>query len=209
MDQLILELTAPPAPTLENFVAGRNAEALAALRALAQGRSTAPVVYLWGEPGCGRSHLLCATRIAHGNAALQAPMAPLTVADDVENLDGTGQHALFNAALTALSGNGLVLASGAQPPAVLALREDLRSRLGAGLIYRISSLADDDKLAALRARAIHLGFELSDDVGIYLLRHVPRDLPTLLRTLDALDRLSVKLKRAVTLPLVRECLDAK
>ena len=206
MDQLILELTAPPAPSFQNFVVGRNAEVLAALTALAQGVAPAPVVYVWGEAGCGRSHLLSATRDAHAETARHEPIAFLRVVDDVESLDSTAQGSLFQATFEALSGSGLVLASGAVPPASLTLRDDLRSRLGAGLVYRVLPLSDEEKLAAVHARARHLGFELPEDVGLYLLRHAPRDLPTLLRTLDALDRLSAKLKRAITLSLVRECL---
>ena len=45
----------PLTPSLDNFVVGRNAEALAALRAVAAGQGE-PFVYLWGEAGSGRSH---------------------------------------------------------------------------------------------------------------------------------------------------------
>ncbi|MFN0313798.1 MAG: HdaA/DnaA family protein [Burkholderiales bacterium] len=200
MDQLILELTAPPESTLENFVAGRNAEAVQALRTLATGQASPGVIYLWGEPGCGRSHLLMAVMRASRTAAL-------TVVDEVENLTHAQAEALFPVARDALAGTGYLLASGDLPPASLALREDLRSRLGAGMVYRLWPLSDDEKLAALYARARHLGFELPSDAGAYLLRHSPRDMPTLLSTLDALDRLSVKLQRSVTLPLLRQCLD--
>jgi DnaA-homolog protein len=200
MDQLILDLSAPPEPTLENFVAGRNAEAVQALHVLASGQGSPGVIYLWGEPGCGRSHLLNATMRASRTSSL-------TVVDGVEILTPTQAEALFPVARDALAGTGSLLASGDLPPASLALREDLRSRLGAGLVYRLWPLSDDEKLAALHARAHYLGFELPLDAGAYLLRHSPRDMPTLLSTLDALDRLSVKLQRSVTLPLVRQCLD--
>ncbi len=206
MDQLILDLSEPPAPTFDNFVMGRNAELVETLRTLAQGHNTHRLVYLWGESGCGRSHLLHAAAAASASFRLPIGQNALRVVDDVEELDAAGAHSLFKDALAALAGEGYVLASGNLPPASLTLREDLRSRLGAGLVFRVLPLSDDEKLAALRARAVHLGFELPVDVGAYLLRHSPRDMPTLLRTLDALDRMSVKLRRAVTLPLVRACL---
>src|SRR5512143_288018 len=44
--QLTLDLVRPLTPSLDNFVVGRNAEALAGLRALAQARGE-PFVYLW------------------------------------------------------------------------------------------------------------------------------------------------------------------
>ena len=61
MRQLVLEIAPPRAPTLDNFVAGDNAELLAHLRAMAGGASAESMVYLWGDAGCGRSHLLQAT----------------------------------------------------------------------------------------------------------------------------------------------------
>lgn len=200
MDQLILELSVAPEPTLENFVVGRNTEAVQALRALASGEACSRVIYLWGESGCGRSHLLKATLSASRTAAL-------TVVDGIETLTRAQAEALFPVARDALAGTGFLLASGDIPPASLELREDLRSRLGAGLVYRLWPLSDGEKLAALRARAHHLGFELPPDAGTYLLRHCPRDMAALLSTLDALDRLSVKLQRSITLPLLRQCLD--
>ena len=55
-EQLVLELTDPPAPTLANYFAGRNGAALAAVQAALSG--TERFVYLWGAPGAGKTHLL-------------------------------------------------------------------------------------------------------------------------------------------------------
>jgi DnaA-homolog protein len=57
MKQLLLAFTHPP-PTFDNFVAARNAELLAALRAFAAGETPERVLYVWGEPGAGKTHLL-------------------------------------------------------------------------------------------------------------------------------------------------------
>src|ERR1043166_4517595 len=68
MRQLALEVTLPPAPTLDNFVPGRNRELVVALYALANGASTERFTYVWGERGSGRSHLLRAVAsAARGN----------------------------------------------------------------------------------------------------------------------------------------------
>ena len=69
--QFTLDLFALPRPTLDNFVPGANAAALAALRDLLAGRGP-PFVHLWGPPGSGRSHLLAAVRHAAGSAAPDA-----------------------------------------------------------------------------------------------------------------------------------------
>jgi len=58
MQQLLLQLAPPAAPTLDNYVPGRNGAALQALRDIARGAGAERFVYLWGEPGSGRTHLL-------------------------------------------------------------------------------------------------------------------------------------------------------
>jgi len=197
-DQLILELAPPAPPTLDNFVVGANAAAIAALRAAAQGAEG--VVYLWGEPGCGKSHLLDATRRAAGERLL--------VLDDVDALDAAAQVRAFEAFNRARGESHPVVAAGSAPPAQLALREDLRTRLGSGLVFQVHPLSDDEKAAALRSQAASRGIALPDEVAAYLLRHLPRSLAMQLAVLDALDRYSLAQKRAVTLPLVREALAA-
>lgn len=195
--QRALPLSAPPEPTLENFVAGSNGELLERLRELAAGHSRESVIYLWGAPGSGRSHLL---------AACARP--GVTVADDVEALDDTGQQALFNAINRTREEGGTVLAAGTAPPAQLALREDLRSRLGWGLVYEVKPLTDAERAVYLRAEAARRGLRLNDEVVWYLLTHVRRDMPSLGALLEQLDRASLEQHRPVTLPLVREALKA-
>ena len=191
--QLALPISSPPEPTLENFVTGANAELLARLRALAAGELAESVLYLWGEPGSGRSHLLAASA-----------RPGLVVADDVERLDEAGQIALFNAINAARDAGGTVLAAGNAPPAQLALREDLKSRLAWGLVYQVKPLTDAEKALTLHGEAARRGLKLSDEVVWYLLTHVRRDLHSLTGLLDRLDRTSLEQRRAITLPLVRE-----
>ena len=200
MHQLVLDISAPAAPDFDNFVAGPNAEALASVRRFAGGELGDAVLYLWGEPGSGRSHLL--------RAASQANPG-LVVADDVEALDEPAQQRLFNAINAARQGDSPVLAAGSQPPAQLALREDLRTRLGWGLVYQLKLLSDADKARHLHAQAARRGLRLPEEVVGYLLTRLPRDLASLNCVLDALDRYSLSAKRPVTLPLVREALERK
>ncbi|HSH06300.1 MAG TPA: DnaA/Hda family protein [Burkholderiales bacterium] len=199
MQQLPLEITRPPEPTLDNFIPGANAEALARVWALVDGAPGECVVYLWGAAGTGRSHLLQAARRAAGQRKL------VTV-DDVERLDAAGQQALFNAINAVREGGGAVLAAGNAPPAQLALRADLASRLGWGLVYQLHPLTDAHKAAWLRAEAARRGLALEDGVIDYVLSRLPRDLPSLATLLERLDRFALARKRAITLPLVREFL---
>jgi DnaA-homolog protein len=197
MRQLPLPISAAAQPSLDNYVAGANAEALQRVRSLAAGRLKEAIVYLWGEPGSGRSHLLHAA--AGANPAL-------VTADDVDRLDAAAQQALFIAINTARDGGPAVLAAGNTPPAGLALREDLRTRLGWGLVYHLKPLTDAEKALYLRSEASRRGLRLTDEVVWYLLNHLPRDLASLRAVLDRLDRHSLAEQRAVTLPLVRDTL---
>lgn len=198
--QLPLEISPPAEPTLANFIAGANAEALERVRALAAGTLHEAIVYLWGEPGSGRSHLLRAA--ARANPAL-------VVVDDVQAIDAAAQQALFVAINAAREGQAGVLASGNAPPAGLALREDLRTRLGWGLVYQLKPLGDAQKAVHLRMEAGRRGLRLSDEVVWYMLHHLPRDVASLNTVLDRLDRHSLARQRPVTLPLVREALSNK
>jgi DnaA family protein len=195
--QLPLEMSSPAQPAFENFIVGNNAEALAGVRALAEGTLAEPIVYLWGEPASGRSHLL--------RAAARVQPA-LIIADDVSRLDADAQHALFVAINQAREGRSAVLAAGDVPPARLSMREDLRSRLGWGLVYQLRPLSDEDKTVHLRAEAARRGFSLSDEVVAYLLARLPRDLSSLNRVIELLDRHSLARQRPLTVPLVREAL---
>ncbi len=196
MDQLPLEIP-PPEPAFDNFLPGANAEALERVRALAQGTLREAVVYLWGAPGCGRSHLLRA-------AARVNPH--LVVADDVETLDADAQQALFNAINAARDGRGAVLAAGQAPPARLALRDDLRTRLAWGLVYQLQPLSEAEKAQHLREEAARRGLQMPDEVVGYLLTRLPRDLYSLKSILDILDRHSLARQRPLTIPLVKEAL---
>lgn len=197
MQQLPLGISAPAEPAFDNFVAGRNAEALARVRELARGSLPERIVYLWGEPGSGRTHLLRAA--ARSDAAL-------VVVDDVHLLDAAGQHALFVAINEARDSGPGVLAAGDGPPAKLVLREDLRTRLAWGLVYQLVPLGDEDKARHLKAVAATRGLQLSDDIVAYLLTRLPRDMASLQSIMEVLDRYSLMRKRPLTLPLVREAL---
>src|SRR5690625_689264 len=165
--QLVLDISPAAEPTFDNFVPGANQAALAAVAELAPGRA----LYLWGDAGAGRSHLLRAAVGAHAHAlyipATEAgataydphsrePLPPLLAVDDVHRLDTEGQQwlfALYNRwrAAAASREAGCLLLSGNQAPLQLAVREDLRTRLGWDLVYRLQVLSDDDKRAALLA----------------------------------------------------------
>ncbi|MFA5243449.1 MAG: DnaA regulatory inactivator Hda [Sulfuricella sp.] len=219
MKQLLLEISPVFAPTLDNFVIGRNAELMQALRQLLSGSARERAIYLWGEAGSGRSHLLHglvaaareaglpAMRVTAGEAIPVQPGAGALVAvDDVERLGAAEQISLFNLYNDLREDGGFFVASGPCPPARLNVRPDLATRLGWGLVYQVQGLNDVEKAQALQEHARARGFALPQEVLDYLLRHWRRDLPSLMAVLDALDRITLEQQRPVTVPLLRQLL---
>jgi DnaA-homolog protein len=201
MQQLLLELAPPPPPTLESFFPGKNGAALKALReALAEGER---FVFLWGPGGSGKTHLLRAFSEAAAAASREA-----VAVDDVARLGEAEQVALFDLCNRLRASKGALAASAEAPPAQLALRPDLRSRLASGIVLQLHPLSDADKAAALSAHAAGRGMSLDRELIAYLLSHFDRDMGTQIALLDALDRHSLQRKRPITLPLLKEALSS-
>lgn len=213
----MLDIAPDRAPTLDNFVVGRNVELLSALRHALDGNSNERIFYLWGETGCGKSHLLQAA-VSHARSAGQAAIclcravpeaAQVVAVDDVESLDEVAQIELFALYNRQRENGGVLLISGTQSPVHLRLRDDLRTRLAWGLVYQVQALNDAEKLHALEQHAQVRGFSLPREVTQYLLRHGRRDLPSLLAVLDALDERCLCLKRQPTVPILKEVMGKK
>ncbi|HZQ62912.1 MAG TPA: DnaA regulatory inactivator Hda [Casimicrobiaceae bacterium] len=219
-EQLVFELAHPEPPSFANFLPGSNHEAIEALARIANGTLPETGLVIWGASGAGKSHLLRATVAAcaaRGRSALhvaeprqlddvdprELASTSLVVVDDVDAAGDSTQARLFTLYNAARAGGRHVLLASRVPPASLHVREDLRTRLGWGLVYEIVPLADADKPAALIAYARQRGFNLAPEVVRYLLVHGRRDMTTLLATLAALDRHSLATKRAVTVAMLR------
>ena len=217
MKQIPLAIGPEAARTFENFLPGPNADALGHLQALGAG---APPVYLWGPPGSGKSHLLHAAveraqqqgeSAAWFEAAVPTPwQAPercdWIVIDDCHALDEAQQQAAFALFVDHAAQGAVVLAAGSVPPVDLAVREDLRTRLGWGHVFALEPLAEPEVRSALRREADRRGTFLSDEVMDYLLTRFARDLKHLMARLDRLDEFSLSTKRAITVPLLKQML---
>jgi len=191
-------------------------------------------IYWWGPEGSGRSHLLEAIEHAAEHSGLELfslnPDEPVSwvrleekvlvltqndapsviTVDDVDRLDERLVGALFRILNEVQASKNIhIFMAGNAAPSNLTLREDLRTRLGWGLIFQTQLLNDDEKILALEQAAKARGLVLSPDVLPWLLNRFYRDMPNLMALIDALDAYSLETKRAVTLPLVRELLQPK
>jgi DnaA family protein len=223
MRQLLLDLPAEKPQTLESFVVGAHAELTQLLQRIAHGQANGldeRFVYIWGEAGSGKTHLLQA--LAAAPNALYVPGeleedaaidvlnyrtgTTLYLIDDCDQLKPEAQIAAFALFNQVREQGGCMVTAGKVAPAALTLREDLRTRLGWGLIYQLHGLSDAEKIEALTHAATARGLTLSPGVLPYLITHFARDMRSLSALLDALYQYSLETKRPITLPLLRELL---
>lgn len=211
MQQLLLDIRPLAKPTLDNFIPGPNRELLDHLKHWLKGKSAETALYIWGPPGSGKSHLLNALASETGGMFWNAsgdtpPDVRLFALDDVESLSEPSQVAAFDAFNRARAAGQLWVAAGQNAPAGLNVREDLRTRLGWGLVYRLYPLSDEDMQTALAKHARDRGFDLDPAIASWLLTRASRDLGRLLQIVEALDRYSLQTQRRITLPLLKEIL---
>jgi len=134
------------------------------------------------------------------------PPGPVLVVDDVDRLSADAQVRLFDAINRGRTEGWKMLFAGPLPPARLALRGELTSRLAQGLVLQLQHLSDADKVAAMIDYASRSGFALPAEVAEYLLRHGRRDLGTLLAVVQVIDEVSLRDRRPVSVRLAHDVL---
>lgn len=221
--QLPLSLRAPPDQRLDAFLGAPVVRD--AVRAAARGESR-DWLFLAGPAGSGKSHLLlaaCAEAASAGRRAAYLPLAAfagrlgealaqqegfdLVCLDGVDAIAGhaADEEALFHFHNRARAGGGVVLYAARGNPAALGITlPDLVTRLGQCVRLTLEPLDEAGRRTVLRERAARRGLELDDAVLDYLLRRVDRDLASLTRLLDTLDRASLAAQRRITIPFLRQ-----
>jgi len=220
MRQLPLGVSLRANAVFANFARGANAEIVAAL----EGEGSDPV-WLWGSRGCGKTHLLQAVCAAASGPAAYFPLSDRSVPPAallglascrVICLDDAGAAAgdlaweralfgLFNEAFDA--GSRLVFAASLPPRQIEWRLEDWRSRAAACVVYHLRELDEAGRAQALKLRAEQRGIALPPETLDYLMKRVPRDLPSLLTLLDDLDEASLAAQRRLTIPFIRAALE--
>ncbi|MFZ2736742.1 MAG: DnaA regulatory inactivator Hda [Burkholderiaceae bacterium] len=226
MQQIVLDIGLTIGPTLANFFTGSNAAAYQHLKECVDRSKVAlplPTVptYLWGSNGSGKTHLLQAVKLslqqqggAVGwlDASVQQPVEfdPSWVAimlDEVDQYDASQQHTAFNWFVNAQTQACWVLAAGGVPPADLALREDLRTRLAWGPVFALLCPSETERRAVLSQAARERGLRLSNEVIDFMLNRFSRDLGSLMQLLEQLDQYALQTQRAITIPLIHAMME--
>jgi len=219
MRQVPLAFGPEPVLRFDTFVPGANAQWEQVLMALLSPNPTMPL-YLWGPPGSGKSHLMQAASSQAQSFGLQvaafdlkSPVpwefdeaARLLILDDCDRYDRRRQHEAFRMFVEATTLGVPILAAGRLPPVDLPVRDDLRTRLAWGLVYRLVPPTDEQVHALLRREAERRGITLDDEMMAELVGRAGLELVPLMELLDRLDRYALSGKKAVTLALLRQML---
>jgi DnaA family protein len=211
--------------TFENFIIGKNQPLIAALDEFLF-QSQGGLFSIWSEPHQGLSHFLQAiSQKINTQHALYFPCEellhfPTEIFSNIENIDiiildnierlakkTDWELALFNLYNNLMSSNKKLIAGShitfSELPFSL---KDLFSRLQSGVTFKLLSPDDADKKLILQMHASKYGLKLPENVSTFLLTHYSRDLITLLKLLDQLDNASLREKRKLTVPFVKEIL---
>ena len=213
--------------TFDDFYAGSNIETVSLLQDAIINR-TEPQIFIWGESGLGKSHLLraCCEKAQQINLSSFYFDLSITNLPDPDVLSGLEQFdivcfdniqriagldpwemAFFNFFNQHRSlGNTLILAAIKAPNELKINLPDLKTRLNWGLTLRLKALKDDDKIAALIFKAAQMGFDISFQTANFILTHFDRDLNYLWSLLAKLDQASLAAKRKLTIPFLKQIL---
>ncbi len=213
----------------ETFVAESNSAVVAHLQSCVAGDSN-DVIWLFGAPGRGKSHLLQAACRSAGLAGRRAMYIPLGSEERVgpdaligledidllalDELDSVAGHPIWEGRLFSILESfhacsaGLLLAARNPPAAVGFSLPDLASRAAGAIVYRLNPLSEHGQLLALMTHARFRGLELDEATARYMLSRVEREMTGLCQWLDRLDRASLIEQRKLTIPFIRKILAA-
>ena len=116
--------------------------------------------------------------------------------------------AIFDLYNRVLEENNFIVISGNESVQKLTINlPDLVSRLAWGLTEQIRSLDDSEKINTLQYRAAQRGLLLSDEAAKFLVNRLSRDMGSLIKTLDILDKASIQEQRKITIPFIKDVLE--
>ena len=231
--QLVLSVQLPDDEIFDNYLSKSNCAVVSQLGLFLDDTQQEQLnkprcFYLFGLSGVGKSHLL------HASSAYVAKLNKTSVClscaelltlsvdvldgleqinviclDDIQLLAGNKiwEQAVFDLYNRVLEQNNYLVVSGDQSVNQLGLTlPDLVSRLSWGLTEQLKPLSDGEKITALQFRASKRGLILSNDAANFLLNRLSRDMASLIASLDALDKASIREQRKITIPFIKDVL---
>ena len=235
--QLVLDFPVVPRYSFDNFVVcSGNRTAFEFARRITDPTASESVLYVYGPPGSGKTHLLRAvgremgndegetsclscglitTGVASGSAEAVSPLverflnAPVLLIDNIDLLPDSRplREGVWHLFNEFYQSGRRIVVTGAVPPRELTSVDDhLISRLLWGLVARMDVSDDDSRRLILKKLADDRQFVLPDDVIAYLLLHTRRDEPSLIDAFATLSWQALATGRRISVRLAREAL---
>ena len=220
--QLQLEVSREDPSVFENFYNGSNADVVSALRGFIE-QDGGPPFWLWGAPATGKTHLLLATVRAATDNGLSSAYLPahagfkpdaldalckieLLCIDDAARLAGApALEEAMGVLCRELDRRGarVVLAAAGTPAGAGFERDDLRTRLASGQIWKLLPLTDEERLEAVQMRVRSRGIKLPEATARFLMQRVRRNPSDIFILVDRLAVLAASRSKQLTVPFVR------
>jgi chromosomal replication initiator protein len=229
--QLVFDFPVKPQYRFTNFVTCRGNEAAVAFaRKLLSADGGENLLYLHGDAGSGKTHLLTAIGtelIIGGDETLPlipvGQLCPASCADTfdrvrrlpallLDDLHLLADNQSLRVALWQLfndfyeSGRKIVATAILPPKELTALDEHLQSRFMWGLVAKLDIADDNSRRMIMQKLAEDRQIILPEEVTGLLLLHLPRDIGSLTAALDRLRQFSMTTQKKISLRLAREAL---
>lgn len=214
--------------TFDDFFAGVNEPIIQDLKQCVLGLGEQQI-FLWAKAGQGKSHLLqacCHHAQAHelnsfyfdlARYGLHKPAIFLGLDDFevvcVDNVDVITGQKKWEEALCAFMqrhyerGHRLIIAATHLPNYMTLSTPNIKNSLSWGMMIQLKTLVDTHSIDALIFKADALGFEISPQVGRFLMIQHHNDIEGLWKALEELDKASLSAKRRLTVPFLRQLFD--
>ncbi len=228
--QRTLQFELPGEKNFGNFFPASNSEILDHLQRFVTEKNELQI-YLWGDAGLGKSHLLqacCHLAHQHDQTAFYLDLAtavshPLDILEGLETIDlvcldhldsiaglSAWEQTLFDFYNRQRDAEHRILIAAQSPPRYLTLDlPDLKTRMSWGLTLKLKALDEHEMIEALRFKAQSLGFDIPDRAGQFLHHHYQRNLAGLWQLLDKIDKTTLAEKRKLSIAMLKRIIEEK
>ena len=220
--QLPLDFKHNNEKTFAEFIVGNNTSLLKSLQTFTQSSET--ILYLWGEIGSGKSHILSAfTKYCGENNKSAVVLTPNDLAqrknislidmfdyicvDDVEKTtaDSLLEESLFHWINEIKQHKKkIILASHISNNSDKWQLPDLRSRLQSGRTHQIKALNRTKVIEVFIKQAQQKGIKIDSRVSQFLQNNCPMNMHYFSGLLAKLDQITLIEKKQVTIPLIKK-----